>query len=71
MDTYQGKMRTISPAIGPYDIAVFMDIDKSMPITGVGDNTGVTGTGSLQPIKWDMGVTGIDGNNFTNAGHGF
>jgi hypothetical protein len=71
MDTYQGRMKTISPAIGPYDITVFIDIDKNMPITGVGDNTGVTGTGSLEPIKWDMGVTGINPDNFKNARHGF
>ena len=67
MDIFQGKMKTISPAIGPYDINVFIDIDREPGITGAG----VTGTGSLEPVNWDMGVTGIDSNNFTNSGHGF
>lgn len=68
MDVYQGKMRTISPAIGPYDINVYMNIDKVLPIVATG---GITGTGTLEPVKWDIGVTGIDGSNFTNTGHRF
>jgi hypothetical protein len=66
MDIYQGKMRTISPAIGPYDINVYMNIDKVTPANG-----GITGMGTLEPVNWDIGVTGIDGTNFTNTGHGF
>jgi len=66
MDVYQGKMRTISPAMGPYDINVYMNIDKIIPETG-----GITGVGTLQPVKWDMGVTGINAENFTNLKHGF
>jgi hypothetical protein len=68
MDIYQGKMTTISPAIGPYDINVYINIDKVLPTEATG---GITGMGTLEPIKWDMGVTGIDGANFTNLGHGF
>ena len=59
-------MKTISPAIGPYDINVFMNIDKILPASG-----GVTGMGTLEPVKWDMGVTGIDAANFTNSDHRF
>lgn len=66
MDIYQGKMKTISPAIGPYDINVYINIDKVLPASG-----GITGMGTLQPVKWDMGVTGIDADNFKNIGHGF
>lgn len=66
MGIYQGKMSTISPAIGPYDINVYMNIDKVLPASG-----GITGMGTLVPVKWDMGVTGIDGANFTNTNHGF
>lgn len=66
MDIYQGKMSTISPAIGPYDINTYMNIDKILPETG-----GITGMGTLVPVKWDQGVTGINSDNFTNSGHGF
>lgn len=66
MDVYQGKMKTISPAIGPFDINVFMNIDKITPETG-----GITGMGHIVPVNWDMGVTGIDAANFTNSSHGF
>lgn len=67
MDTYQGKMRSISPAIGPYDLNVYINIDKIVPTyTG-----GVTGVGTLVPIMWDIGVTGINEENFKNTGHGF
>jgi len=66
MDVYQGSMKTISPAMGPYDINVFMNIDKVLPASG-----GITGMGTLEPVKWDMGVTGIDSVNFTNSKHGF
>lgn len=68
MDIYQGKMRTISPAIGPYDINIFINIDKVLPSEATG---GITGMGTLEPVKWDMGITGIDGDNFTNSKHGF
>lgn len=66
MDVYQGKMSTISPAMGPYDINIFINIDKVLPASG-----GITGMGTLEPVKWDMGVTGIDSANFTNSKHGF
>ena len=66
MNVYQGKMKTISPAVGPYDINVYMNIDKVLPESG-----GITGMGTLEPVKWDIGVTGINGNNFTNLSHGF
>jgi hypothetical protein len=66
MDVYQGKMKTISPAVGPYNINVHLDIDKVLPESG-----GITGMGTLEPVKWEMGVTGIDGTNFKNLSHGF
>jgi hypothetical protein len=66
MDVYQGKMMTISPAIGPYEINVFYNIDKVTPETG-----GITGMGTLEPVMWDMGYTGINDANFTNSKHGF
>lgn len=66
MDTFQGKMNTISPAIGPYDIDIFMDIDKLSTETG-----GITGMGTLEPVNWYMGVTGMSESNFKNASHGF
>lgn len=54
MDVYQGKMKTISPAFGPYEINVFFDIDKITP-----DSGGITGMGHIVPIKWDIGITGL------------
>jgi hypothetical protein len=68
MDIYQGRMNVISPACGSYDLAVYLNVDKlTAGVTGVGE----TGAGTLEPVKWDIGVTGIDGNQFTNAKHGF
>jgi len=66
MDVYQGKMKTISPAIGPYEILLYMDIDKISTETG-----GVTGMGTLEPVNWGMEYTGINQNNFTNAKRGW
>ncbi len=69
MDTYQGKIGSISPAIGPYEMQIYMNLDKepaAPPVTG-----GVTGTGTLLPISWSVGYTGIVGTNFTNAKHGY
>jgi len=66
MDTYQGKMKTISPAIGPYDINTYINLDIDPP-----NASGVTGSDTLQPVKWEQGYTGINGSNFTNSNHGF
>jgi hypothetical protein len=68
MDIYQGRIGTISPAMGNYDMEVFVNIDRGLGVTGL---EGVTGTGTLQPVKWDVGYTGIVGTNFTNTKHGF
>lgn len=63
-------MHTISPAIGPYTIEVFTNIDKfvagstGISPTGMGP-TGI-GAGTLEPVEWMMGYTGISQNNFTN-----
>ena len=68
MDIFQGNIGTISPAMGNYDLQVYINIDKETAgVTGIGE----TGTGSLQPVKWDIGVTGIVGANFTNTKHGY
>ena len=67
MDTYQGKIGTISPAFGNYDIQVFQDIDKETAgETGIGE----TGAGTLTLVDWALGVTGMQGTN-TNINHGF
>ena len=67
-DIYQGKIGTISPAFGNYDLQVYINIDKETAgATGMG---GVTGTGTLLPVDWDVGVTGINQTN-TNIKHGF
>ena len=74
MDTYQGKMSTVSPAFANYDIQTYVNIDKdlqgltgsgtpSLGVTGIGA-TGVRGTGTLELVNWAQGVTGI---NITNA----
>lgn len=68
MDTYQGKIGSVSPAMGNYDIDVWMNIDKRPESTVSG---GVTGAGTLEPVRWGMSYTGIVGTNFTNAKHGF
>lgn len=73
-DTYQGRIGTISPAIGPYYITTHIDIDRygvtGPSFTGIGP-TGPYTDGTLQPIKWDMTYTGIQGENFTNQKRGF
>lgn len=63
MDVYQGKMNTISSAFGSYDINIFFDIDSNTAATGsvTGMAGSVTGTGTLVPINWGMGLTGING----------
>jgi hypothetical protein len=74
MDIYQGRIGTISPAMGNYDIEVYLNIDKSSASTPTGTATGIwgqTGCGTLEPTYWAMGVTGINSANFTNAKHGF
>jgi hypothetical protein len=63
-DTYQGKIGTISPAFGGYDMNVFINFDRDSGVTGTGSYTGpgasgVTGTGSLVPWQFDIGVTGV------------
>ena len=68
MDIYQGRIGTVSPAMGNYDLTTYINIDK---VTAGTTGYGVTGTGTLEPVLWDVGVTGINGNNFTNAKHGF
>lgn len=61
-DIYQGKINTISPAIGNYDYQVFINVDR-----GVTGASGVTGAETAVPWKWDHGITGVDGTRFTNA----
>jgi hypothetical protein len=68
MDIYQGSMSTVSPAIGSYELQTYINIDK---VTAGMTGYGVTGAGTLEPVLWDVGVTGIVGANFTNAKHGF
>ena len=63
-DTYQGKIGTISPAFGAYDMNVFINFDRDSGVTGTDSYTGpgaagVTGTGSLEPWKFDIGITGV------------
>lgn len=66
-DLYQGKIGTISPAIGNYDLQVYLGIDKQTAgVTGVGE----TGTGSLTLVDWAIGVTGIQESRFTNTKRG-
>jgi hypothetical protein len=63
MDIYQGSIGTISPAMGNYDLQVYVNVDKKgAGVPGMGE----TGTGTLEPVKWDIGVTGIQFSNFTN-----
>lgn len=73
MDTYQGKIGTVSPAVGNYDITTYINIDKEPTgengVTGIGP-TGLQGSGTLISTKWDQGVTGIQGSYFTNAKRG-
>jgi hypothetical protein len=74
MDIYQGSMNLISPAIGPYTLQTYINIDKvtvGAGVTGTLAGQGVTGTGTLTAVSWDVGVTGIVGAKFTNASHGF
>jgi hypothetical protein len=67
MDIYQGRIGSVSPAIGNYDLATYANIDK---VTAGMTGYGVTGAGTLEPVLWDVGVTGISGSNFTNAKRG-
>jgi len=62
-DIYQGKIGTISPAIGNYEVQTYISIDRG--ITGVGDS-GVTGTGTLISWNHEQGITGVESGNFTN-----
>lgn len=64
-DTYQGKIGTVSPAFGAYDINMFIDIDRDMGVTGP-VSAGVTGTGTLEPYKFEMGITGVFTTNRTD-----
>jgi len=69
-DIFQGNMKSISPAIGPYTINTYINIDKGVAgLTGPAPTGMVLGDGTLEPYKWMQGVTGIDGANFnTNTG---
>lgn len=59
MDIYQGKIGTISPAFGNYDLQTYLNIDKgAVGLTGIGA-TGIQGTGSLTLTNWAQGITGI------------
>lgn len=64
-DTYQGRINTISPAIGSYSIDTYINIDR-----GATGASGVTGTETLTALKYDQGVTGINGANFNNIKNG-
>lgn len=61
-DIYQGKIGTVSPAIGNYDIQTYIDIDR-----GVTGASGVTGNNTSIPWNWDQGITGVVEGRFTNA----
>ena len=61
-DTYQGRMGTVSPALGNYNIDTYINLD--MGATGA---SGVTGNETLVPWKWDQGVTGLPGVDFNNS----
>jgi hypothetical protein len=69
-DIYQGKINTISPAIGSYNIQTYISIDRG--ITGAGD-MGVTGNYTLEPLVFEQGLTGVNGSSFNNlkSGHNF
>lgn len=67
MDTYQGSIGTISPAMGNYDIQIFLNIDKDPGSTG---HSGVTGTGTLNLVGWEQGVTGMNPADFKNLSRG-
>ena len=64
-DTYQGRMGTISPAFGSYNIDTYINIDR-----GVTGASGVTGAETLTAWKFDQSVTGIDGTNLNNLKNG-
>lgn len=66
-DTFQGNIGSISPAIGPYKLQVFINIDKNAAgMTGPLPTGMPEGQNTLEPVKWMMGVTGVDGTKFTN-----
>lgn len=70
-DTFQGRVWTVSPAMGAYAIDTYINIDKDASgYTGIAP-TGVVGAGTLEPWQYVQGVTGIIGANFTNTKHGF
>jgi hypothetical protein len=67
-DTFQGVIGTVSPAFGAYNMIVSIDIDRDPGVTGTDGYTGpgaagVTGTGSLEPWRYDIGITGVFTNN--------
>lgn len=64
-DTYQGRISTVSPAIGTYYIDTYINIDR-----GATGASGVTGAETLTAWKWDQAVTGIEGTNFNNIKNG-
>ena len=61
-DTFQGKIRTVSPALGNYEIETYINLDR-----GATGASGVTGNETLQPWKWDQGVTGLPNVDFKNT----
>lgn len=64
-DAYQGKIGTVSPAFGTYDIHTGINVD--MGVSGV---SGVTGSHeTLVAWKWDQYVTGMSGSNNTHSNH--
>lgn len=63
-DIYQGSMNTISPAFGAYKINVSINIDKETAgLTGPLPTGMPEGQGTLEPVNWLSGVTGMNGVN--------
>lgn len=61
-DTYQGRTDVISPVFGRYYTDHFVQIDRQMGVTGA---SGITGSGTLVPWRWDQSVTGAFDSNQT------
>jgi hypothetical protein len=65
-------MKSVSPAIGSYDICTFINIDRGITgastnrSSGVTGSFGVTGNQTLEPWKYDIGLTGINSDSFRN-----